>query len=131
MNREKYRVIGDGLVYLDFGPVTMTLDAQRSGVPFTEAAIAGAEKVLKVFDEFVDYLDFLRLPISAVDSIPKDAPPSVRKMTESVALLGEDDFTSLAAVAGTASDFAVEAMASYGADYAIANNGGDVAWKIT
>lgn len=131
MNSQKYSVIQDGLVYIDHGPITMTLEARRRGRPFTEGAVAGAEKVLEVFGEFAVYLDYLRRPVAAIASLPESAPRAVRKMTESVMMLGEDDFTPLAAVAGTTADFAVEAMAACGADYALANNGGDIAWRIS
>lgn len=130
MTTTKYSVIQEGTVYIDYGPITMTLEARREGYPFTEAAVAGAERVLEVFNDFTVYLDFLRKPVGAIASVPDNAPQTVRKMTESVMLLGEGDFTSLAAVAGTTSDFAVEAMAACGADYALANNGGDIAWYI-
>ena len=125
MTTTKYSVIQEGTVYIDYGPITMTLEARREGYPFTEAAVAGAERVLEVFNDFTVYLDFLRKPVGAIASVPDNAPQTVRKMTESVMLLGEGDFTSLAAVAGT-----VEAMAACGADYALANNGGDIAWYI-
>ncbi|WP_302795289.1 hypothetical protein [Cloacibacillus evryensis] len=131
MTTTKYSVIQEGTVYIDYGPITMTLEARREGYPFTEAAVTGAERVLEVFNDFTVYLDFLRKPVGAIASVPDNAPQTVRKMTESVMLLGEGDFTSLAAVAGTTSDFAVEAMAACGADYALANNGGDIAWYIS
>ena len=131
MINTKYSVIQNGIVYIDHGPVSMTLEARKNGCPFLEAAIVGAEAALAVFDDFTKYIDFLRKPVGVITSIPKNTPKTVRKITETVKLLGEGDFTSLAAVAGTTSDFAVEAMAAYGADYAIANNGGDIAWHIS
>lgn len=129
--QNRYYVIDSGVVYVDYGPITMTLEARRNGSPFTEAAAAGAEAALDVFSDFVKYLDFLKKPVGQIESIPTDIPQGVRKMTESVMMLEEGDFTSLAAVAGTTSDFAVSAMKKHGADYAVANNGGDIAWYIS
>ncbi|MEG2184223.1 MAG: hypothetical protein RRY12_06065 [Cloacibacillus sp.] len=126
-----YSVIQDGVVYIDHGPITMTLEARRDGHAFTEAAISGAERVLEIFDEFGTHLNFLRGQAGKIISIPDSLPPAVRKMTESVMLLQEDDFTPMAAIAGTTSDFAVEAMTAHGADYALVNNGGDIAWRIS
>ena len=131
MNFQKYNVIQEGLVYIDHGPITMTLEARRNGCAFTEAAVAGAERVLEVFGESAVYLEYLRRPVEKISSLPDGTPLAVRKMTESVMMLEEGDFTPLAAVAGTTADFAVEAMAAHGADYALANNGGDIAWHIS
>ena len=131
MNFQKYSVIEEGLVYIDHGPITMTLEARRNGGAFTEAAVAGAERVLEVFSELAVYLDHIRRPVGKKLTLPDITPCAVRKMTESVMMLEEEDFTPLAAVAGTTSDLAVEAMVFSGADYALANNGGDIAWSIS
>lgn len=131
MGFEKYSVIGEGVVLVDYGPVTMTLEARKRGRPFTESAVEGAKKALEIFDGLAGNLDFIRTPLSEIKSIPEGVPCAVRKMTESVALLGDGSFTPLAAVAGTTADFAVSAMAALGADYAFANNGGDVAWRVS
>ena len=87
----------------------MTLEARRNGCAFTEAAVAGAERVLEVFGESAVYLEYLRRPVEKISSLPDGTPLAVRKMTESVMMLEEGDFTPLAAVAGTTADFAVEA----------------------
>lgn len=63
MNFQKYSVIEEGLVYIDHGPITMTLEARRNGGAFTEAAVAGAERVLEVFSELAVYLDHIRRPV--------------------------------------------------------------------
>ncbi len=128
---QQYSVLDEGVVLLDYGPITMTLDARSGGKPFTDAAIVGAESALNVFNEFSLHLDLLRTPAAALAAgIPIDAPEAVVKMMKSVLMLEEGDFTSLAAVAGTTADFAVDAMVHAGADYALANNGGDIAWHI-
>lgn len=124
---DKYSVIKDGVVLIDYGPVTMTLEARKGHAPYTDAAVYGAQKALDAFDEIAAHLDFLRSPAGKIGRIPSDLPLPVRKMAESVKMLQEDDFTSMAAVAGTISDFAAKAMQEYGASYAIANNGGDIA----
>lgn len=128
---KKYSVIGEGLVLLDHGPITMILEAKQKGSPFTEAAIAGAEKAINVFNDLALYLEIIRKPVSEIIEIPVDAPEAVKRMINSVRKLNEPDFTPLAAVAGTVSDMAVEAMSITGADFTIANNGGDIAWRVT
>lgn len=130
-NIKKYSVIGEGLVLVDHGPVTMTLEAKLNGFPFTEGAIAGAEKAIEVFNYLAVYLEIIRKPISEIKDIPYHAPEAVKKMVNSVRMLNEPDFTPLAAVAGTVSDLAVEEISKYGSDFAMANNGGDIAWKVS
>lgn len=123
-------MIGKGLVFVDHGPVTMTLEAKRNGFPLTEGAIAGAEKAIEVFNDLAVYLEIIRKPVSEINDIPDHAPEAVKKMVNSVRMLNEPDFTPIAAVAGTVSDLAVEEISKYGSDYAMANNGGDIAWRV-
>lgn len=129
-NSKKYDVIGDGVVLVDYGPVTMILEARKNGTPFTEAAVAGADKAIEVFNELAVYLEIIRKPVSEIKNIPDHAPEAVKRMVNSVRMLNEADFTPLAAVAGTVSDLAVEEMTKYGSDFAMANNGGDIAWSV-
>ena len=130
-NTKKYSVIGEGLVFVDHGPVTMTLEAKRNGFPLTEAAIAGAEKAIEVLNDLAVYLEIIRKPVSEIKDIPGHAPEAVKKMVNSVRMLNEPDFTPLAAVAGTVSDIVVEEINRFGSDFAMANNGGDIAWRVT
>ncbi len=130
-NIKKYSVIGEGIVLVDYGPITMTLEAKRQGSPFTEAAITGAEKAIEVFNDLALYLDIIRKPVSEIVDIPVCAPEAVKKMVNSVRMLNEPDFTPLAAVAGTVSDIAVEEISRSGSDFAMANNGGDIAWRVS
>ena len=122
-----YNIIRDGLVLVDFGPVTMTLEAEIKREPFTEAAVSGAKKVLESFDDLVSFIDVIRTPLGRMNCLPQNIPFVCKQMIESVSSLEEGDFTPMAAVAGTLSDLAADAMAACGADYAVANNGGDIA----
>lgn len=128
-----YNVIGEGIVLVDHGPVTMTLEAKRKGLPLTEAAIAGAERVLEVFDGLTENIELIRKFISDINinEIRQGLPDAVLRMIGSVGMLEEPDFTPLAAVAGTVSDLAVEEICANGSDYAMVNNGGDIAWSIS
>jgi len=130
-NPKKYHVIGEGVVLVDYGPVTMILEAKKNGTPFTGAAVAGAGKAIKVFNDLAVYLETIRKPVSEIKNIPDHAPEAVKRMVNSVRMLNEPEFTPLAAVAGTVSDLAVEEMKSFGTDFAMANNGGDIAWRVS
>lgn len=130
INTKKFHVIGEGVVLVDHGPVTMTLEAKKEGLPFTEAALAGAEKAVNVFNDLAVYLEIIRRPVSEIKDIPAHAPEAVKRMVNSVRMLNEPEFTPLAAVAGTVSDISAEEMSCFGADFAMANNGGDIAWRV-
>lgn len=123
-----------GSVLLDHGPITMTLEALCAGVPLPEAAGAGARAVLRAFGELVDseaYMAVMRTYIGRDPRGDVDRYPGIlQEMIASVSVLDEPDFTPLAAVAGTMSDLAVRSMIEAGADYAIANNGGDIAYRL-
>lgn len=128
MESEKYGLIRSGLVLVDFGPVTMTLEAYRDAVPSSCDALAGAEKVVSVFDDLVSHYDIIRSFIKDAQKI-NQVPSIVSKMISSVSMLGENDFTPMASVAGSVADAAADAMMQNGADYSIANNGGDIAFR--
>ena len=129
-NSKKYDVIGEGVVLVDYGPVTMILEARKNGTPLSEAAVAGADKAIEVFNDLSVYLEIIRKPVSEIKDIPDHAPEAVKRMVNSVRMLNEPDFTPLAAVAGTVSDLVVEEISKYGSDFAMANNGGDIAWRV-
>ena len=129
-NLKKYHVIGEGVVLVDYGPVTMTLEARKMGTPFTEAAMAGADKAIEVFNDLAMHLEIIRKPVCEIGDIPVHAPEALKRMVSSVRMLNEPEFTPLAAVAGTVSDLAVEEISKYGSDFAMANNGGDIAWRV-
>lgn len=123
-----------GSVLLDHGPITMTLEASRAGKPLPEAAGTGARAVLRAFDELSGSEEAMAAARAYAgrnrDRSTDRYPEVLREMIASVSALGEPDFTPLAAVAGTMSDLAVRSMIEAGADYAIANNGGDIAFHL-
>ncbi len=125
------RVLQPGRVLVDHGPVTMTIQAGLKGQPFTGAAVAGAELVPVLLSQLVEYLSLARLPVGELDPA-RDAlyPEVLTRMTRSVRILGEPDFTPMAAVAGTFSDLVKEAVVAAGSDRVVVNNGGDIALHL-
>lgn len=124
---------GNGTFLLNHGPITMTLTAFKGNLPLREAAECGALKVVEKFDALVasGYLEEARKFVKFIDTIQQEAfPEPLARMFASTISLQESFFTPMAAVAGTFSDIAVEAMAEAGADYAVANNGGDIAYLL-
>lgn len=115
---------------LEYGPVTMILEAVGENGPDSAIACAGAESVLDHFEALAAVLPAAKAMISAHDG-KEQYPRVLQIMIQAVRSLGEKDFTAMAAVAGTLSDLAVERMSREGAGYAMANNGGDIAFTLT
>lgn len=125
-------VIREGMVLLEHGPVTMVLEACLGDKPGTDIAKRAAEHVKTLFEELAVELDTAKKAISLLDPplLARVHSKALKRMIGSVKRLGEPDFTPMAAVAGSLGDFAVEAMVRLGADYAMANNGGDIAFRL-
>lgn len=130
MLEDKYRILEDGRALVDYGPVTMSISAKKLGKNNVEAAIKGAKKVIEAFDELVEYLAVAKLRIDEIDIDQFDNYPRVLKlMIESVKSLNNDEFTPMAAVAGTMSDIArQEIFENTDVDYVVVNNGGDISF---
>ena len=131
MQADKYRVLEDGRLLVDYGPITMSITAKKSNQQDTNAAIVGADKAIKVFDELVEYLDAAKSRINKIDiNKLSDYPQALKLMIESVKSLNNEEFTPMAAVAGAMSDIVKEEIINNTyADYVVVNNGGDVAFQ--
>lgn len=128
----KFELVSEGKVVIDYGPITMSILAKRYNKPFTEAAIKAAEEVIRNFDQLIDFLKVARISLVEIDNSKESLYPLVlRNMIDSIRLLGEKDFTPMAAVAGTFADLAKEEALKHKADFVIANNGGDVAFQTS
>lgn len=127
---EKYRILKDGRVLVDYGPITMSIAAKKQGKSYTEASIIGAEKAIETLNSLIKYLDIAKQWIESIDIKNFDEYPYVLQlMMESVKYLNNDEYTPMAAVAGTFSDMVMQAIVeNTDADYVVINNGGDIAF---
>jgi len=127
---EKYRVLNDGRVLVDYGPITMSIAAKNQGKNCIEAGIIGAEKAIETLDSLVKYLNIANQWIDNIDMQKYGEYPYVlRLMIQSVKSLGNNEFTPMAAVAGTFSEIVMqEIIENTNVDSAIINNGGDIAF---
>ncbi len=124
-------VIREGMVLLEHGPVTMVLEARLGDKPRTDIVKRAAQRVITLFEELAGELETAKKAASLLEnSLDRVHSRVLRRMLGSVRRLGEPDFTPMAAVAGSLADFAVEEMVQTGADYATANNGGDIAFHV-
>lgn len=127
-----YRQLPDGRVLLDYGPMTLSVCAKKTGSIHAKAAIMGIEKALASFEELLVYLPQARQFICRLgEQVPDSAPDVYRKMFTSVRLLDDPTFTPMAAVAGSFSDVIREEILRVSdADYVVVNNGGDVSYTV-
>lgn len=131
MQSDKYRILNDGRVIVDYGPVTMSISAKKHGQSNTDAAVLGAKKAVETLNALAKHLETAKLRINKIDVNEIDKYPNVLKsMINSVRQLCNDEFTPMAAVAGTFSDIVLhEIMENTDVDFAVVNNGGDIAFS--
>ena len=128
--QEYVRELGGGRLLLDYGPLTLTILAQKEGNVLREAALLGAEEALRVFGQLVGQLDQAKRFLSKLRTEDDSGfCPVLRKMETAVKALDDPDFTPMAAVAGSFSEWIVERIREETtADYIVVNNGGDIAF---
>ncbi|HYE81427.1 MAG TPA: hypothetical protein VEG39_04570 [Clostridia bacterium] len=120
-------ILKPGRILVDYGPVTMVIEASRKGKPDTEAALSGAEIVPVMLEQVRKFLPEARTEVAKLSFGLEPAYPEVfRKMVAAVRALGEPDFTPMAAVAGSFSEMVKDTVVAAGADRVCVNNGGDI-----
>jgi len=121
-----------GIVYLEHGPIEMILQAEMPGSGGCERAVQAAKYVVQEFEELVTELEIAKRFISWHKTTKYEGrTEALRKMIQAVKMLEEEDFTPMAAVAGAIADIAVKKMKENGAEFALANNGGDIAFSLS
>lgn len=126
-----FRTIKPGKVLVDYGPITMLIEAHRGDQPVTKSAVIGGQVAVSLLGDLAAYLPIARQAIGQLDPAHDHTYPEVlRRMVASVRRLEEADFTPMAAVAGTFSDLVKEAVVRSGADWVVVNNGGDISFHL-
>lgn len=112
-------------MFLDIGPVCMSITAERSSVP-CEPDIKKVEGFTKnILSDLREYLPVLRqkaFRIKKTDNMPS----IVKSMIEAVKLVDEENLTPMASVAGAVSDHVKDYLSEEGYDFISVNNGGDI-----
>lgn len=124
-----YRFLAEGRVLLDYGPLTIFIEARKGGAPCREAAARAAGQAVTLLEELVPFLPVVRSPARQVDCRPL-YPPVVNAMIAAARATGDPHLTPLAAVAGTIARFCAQKAQEEGADWVVVNNGGDIALVV-
>ena len=124
MNGAAHRVLPDGRLHLQHGPIDMILRAEGPGAEAAHrAAVARFQTLLA---ELVAELPLLRQPVAARDCLLRGAV--ARRMAAAARAHLPGFVTPMAAVAGAGAEAVLQAMdAVPGVVRAFVNNGGDIA----
>lgn len=125
-----YDVQAPGKVWLEYGPISMHIQAELNGQAYTAAALEGAHKAVNVLNSLALYKN---LAAQLIQSVPasKDYPAVFNQLIMAARATGDPSVTPMIAVAGTISELVAESMTErFGATKVIVNNGGDIAVKV-
>ncbi len=121
--------LAPGKILVDYGPISMVIEAYRNGQPLDRAAEAGGQAAVRQLQELTRYLYVAKRLARQVE--PREAYPAVlNMMIEATRATGEPDVTPMAAVAGSIADAVLATLVEHGATKAIVNNGGDIAIRV-
>ncbi|MCX8021755.1 MAG: hypothetical protein N2745_03185 [Syntrophorhabdaceae bacterium] len=112
-------------MYIEVGPVGMSIDAKRYGVPF-EFERKRVEGILNsILGDLAESLPVLKQRAHRIINT-KGLPEIPCKMVEAVKIVDEKTLTPMAAVAGAVADGLKERLKEDGIDFIAINNGGDI-----
>ncbi len=123
------KLIEEGVTLVDSGPLYATIKVLRNGVPLSDAAVEGAQYALKILEQQAEFLPIIKKKSLTLKS-EDNYPPVVKEMIWATQLIGDPDFTPLAAVAGATSDLVADYLLKSGATKIVVNNGGDIAIRL-
>lgn len=127
-NPDAIRVLEDGRVFFDYGPVSMVLMAKKEGKMLPQLCIDSFSIVEKLLAELAGDLPRLR---QYPGLITEDGlSPVGKQMYRTVLSVEEPTLTPMATVAGAVSDTVADWIFSRGAELAVVNNGGDIALRL-
>lgn len=118
----------DDRVFLEYGPIRMTIDILIKKHRQPEIAFIVGSYVVEEFNETCKYIPIIK-GRAQINMPVQNYPIPVQKMLAAVNRVGDKSLTPLAAVAGAFSDVALEKALDIGAERVIINNGGDIAFK--
>ncbi len=126
---EHVHIIGEGKLFLNYGPMQMTIQAEREGRGDVRLAEKGAARALVVFNALCRQLPAARMRVS---DIPEGAlgVEILDLMISAARRTGVAEATPMLAVAGGIAELTAKALQEMGAERAIVNNGGDIALAL-
>ena len=118
-------VLPEGSVLAESGPMRLVISAGIGKVVQTKVALRAAEESFGFLERVARHRKFLGRHFLESREDIKD--PLVLKMISSVVIVGDEDLTPMAAVAGTIADEVADFLFEHGMTKVVVDNGGDVA----
>jgi ApbE superfamily uncharacterized protein (UPF0280 family) len=117
-----------GSVLVECGPMRLVISAWVGRVPQPGEALVAASKAIEFLEEVASQRERLSAPWRRLDKLGLSAIPL--EMLDSVALVGDEDLTPMASVAGAIADAVATFLVARGMTKVIVDNGGDLAIRI-
>ncbi len=121
-----FTMMRSGVGFLNYGPIRMTIDIECNQQKSTQLVEQVAHDVVVQFEKVLSHIDVIKSYRDNIASVTSDSAV-FKKLVDAVDCLGRSDYTLMAAIAGSFSEFALESALAYGAERVIINNGGDIA----
>jgi ApbE superfamily uncharacterized protein (UPF0280 family) len=120
--------LDDRTIQAECGPMRLTIQTLENGRPGTDLARRAAAKSVDYLTSVADSWKVLCQPVSRIEKIPEDR--LARRMIDSARLIGDDNLTPMATVAGTISDAVADWIYRHGGTRVVVDNGGDIAIRL-
>lgn len=128
MWRSEILELGDGTVLVECGPMRMFVEASIRGARRPDLSREAAGAAIGFLEDVARSGRCLKAPALDLEEPLVGTLPRI--MWKAARLIGDNDLTPMAAVAGTIADATADFLVGLGADRAVVNNGGDVALRL-
>ena len=129
MNGATARLLADGRLHLQHGPIDLIVTAEGAAGERAKAFAAARRRFPNVLPELAGELPQLRAPLGEI--MPEFRGPVARAMAGACWSCRGEFLTSMAAVAGAVADHMLDVLLSEAnLSRAIVNNGGDIAFHL-
>jgi len=120
--------LDDQVVVVECGPMRMFIDGSFEGARQPALCHRAGAAAIGFLEEIAKHRDSVMMPAMSLTEPP--AGLLVHTMWAAASMIGDDDLTPMAAVAGTIADATADFLAESGLTRVIVNNGGDVAVRL-
>jgi ApbE superfamily uncharacterized protein (UPF0280 family) len=120
--------LGDGTVLVECGPMRMFVEGYSDGIIQPELCRKAAREAIKFLAQIAEHRAEIQVPGLSLLEPSKEL--LTHEMWKAVRIVGDEDLTPMAAVAGTIADATADWLASEGLTKVVVNNGGDVALRL-
>lgn len=122
-------VMDDESVFVECGPMRLVIRAWHADETRLDLAGQAAHEAILYLERIARRRSLLSQPWKQIETLPKDE--LARTMIDSVIVIGDEDLTPMAAVAGTIADAVADWLFERETTRVIVDNGGDIAIRLS